>query len=168
MFHSPWLSGRSPLLSLHALLLAACASPPPPAAATPASTAAPSVPPPTAPSAVAVVQAQVDAYNAHDLDAFVGTYADDVVIARRRDNKILTEGKPALRETYAKAFATVPHIHATIAERKLDGDHVVLDHEMVSGAPNDAGRDEPRDAGWVRYEVEQGVIRRVEFLGTSP
>jgi uncharacterized protein (TIGR02246 family) len=112
-----------------------------------------------------VVQAQVDAYNAHDLEAFARTYADDVVITRRKDNKVLTEGKPALREKYAQVFAKVPNVHATIAERKREGDHVVLDHEMVSGSPNDAGKDEPRDAGWVRYEVEQGVIRRVEFLG---
>ncbi len=110
--------GPLPALSLHALLLAACAYRPRrlPLPHRPLRLGATS----DGPSAVAVVQAQVDAYNAHDLDAFVWTGVDDAVIARRRDNKILTEGKPALRETYAKV-ATVPHIHATIAERKLMG-----------------------------------------------
>lgn len=106
----------------------------------------------------------MDAYNAHDVEAFARTYADDIVITRRKDNKVLMEGKDALREKYAKVFAKVPNLHVTIAERKLEGDHVVLDHELVSGTPNDAGQDVPRDAGWARYEVEGGLIRRVEFF----
>jgi hypothetical protein len=48
-----------------------------------------------------------------------------------------------------------------IAERRTEGDDVVFDHEIITGrAPE---RPDPWDVGWVRYQVADGLIRRVEL-----
>ena len=58
-----------------------------------------------------LVQRQLDAYNAQDLDAYVGCYAPDVVVASL--NGAVTEtGRDALRARYAKAFAAAEILNA--------------------------------------------------------
>jgi uncharacterized protein (TIGR02246 family) len=109
--------------------------------------------------AVDVVQAQLEAYNAQDVDKFVATYADDVVVMLR--GKVWIEGKQALRERYGAMFAKYPKNRAKVAERRTEGDRVVVDHEIVTGRAPD--RPDPWDVGWVRYEVDGGLIRRVEL-----
>ncbi len=112
-------------------------------------------------SAVDVVQAQLDAYNAQDLDAFMATYADDIVVTSLSQNAVLVEGKEALRARYAGLFHKYPKNHCRIAERRTEGDNVVLDHEIITGrAPE---KPDPWDAGWVRYEVEGGLIKHVHL-----
>jgi uncharacterized protein (TIGR02246 family) len=113
------------------------------------------------PSAVQVVQRQLEAYNAQDLDAFAATYADDVVITRGPEKSVFVQGKPVLRERYGAMFAKYPNCRARIVERKTEGDRVVLDHEIVTGRGPE--RPDPWDVGFVRYEVENGVIKRVEL-----
>ena len=58
-------------------------------------------------SVEAIAQAQLDAYNAQDLDAYCAFYTDDVVIADV-GGAVSTEGNAALRERYAGAFAKFP------------------------------------------------------------
>jgi uncharacterized protein (TIGR02246 family) len=110
-------------------------------------------------AATDVVQAQLEAYNAQDLEAFVATYANDVVVVR--GGKVVLQGREALRDSYRGMFAKYPKNRATIAERRTEGDRVVLDHEIVTGRAPD--KPDPWDVGWVRYEVEGGLIRRVEL-----
>jgi hypothetical protein len=105
-----------------------------------------------------VVLRQLDAYNAHDLEAFAGTYSDDVLITSA-DGKVLVLGKEGLRERYGKAFAKFPRTHATISESKVEG-NVVRHHEIIRGRPD---KPDPWDAGWVRYEVRDGLIQSVQF-----
>jgi uncharacterized protein (TIGR02246 family) len=109
------------------------------------------------PSSVDVVQKQLDAYNAQDLDAFVATYRDDVVVTA--GGKVIVQGKDALRERYGGLFRKYPNNRARIAERKTEGDSVVLDHEIVTGRAPD--KPDPWDVGWVRYEVADGLIKAV-------
>lgn len=104
-----------------------------------------------------VVQRQVDAYNAHDLDAFARTYANDVTIVRGKE--VFLSGISSLRERYAKTFAEYPNLRMRIVERRLEGDRIVLDHEVATGGPPEKG--DPWDFGWVTYEVDGGLIRRV-------
>jgi uncharacterized protein (TIGR02246 family) len=112
-------------------------------------------------TAADVVQAQTNAYNAQDVDAFAATYAEDAVVARAGSREVLARGRTAIRERYAKMFASFPRNRVRIADRRTEGDAVVLDHEIVTGrAPE---RPDPWDVGVVRYEVEGGVIRRVEL-----
>ena len=109
--------------------------------------------------AAAVVQTQLDAYNKQDLDAFVNTYADDVVVTA--GGKVAVQGKEALRDRYQKLFAKYPKNHADIAERRTEGESVVMDHEIITGRSPD--KPDPWDVGWVRYEVADGLIKSVQL-----
>ncbi len=108
------------------------------------------------PSAVDVVQRQVEAYNAHDLDAFAAAYADDVLITSGK-GEVVVLGKDGLRERYAKIFARSPQASCRVAERRTEGDGVVVDHEIVSGLAGKSWE------GWVRYEVRDGRIKSVQL-----
>ncbi len=112
-------------------------------------------------TAVDVVQAQLNAYNAQDLEAFLSTYAEDAVIVKSGTGKVLASGRTALRERYGALFKRFPSNRARVAERKTEGEGVVLDHEVVTGRGPE--KPDPWDSGWVRYEVASGVIRRVEL-----
>jgi len=109
-------------------------------------------------AAVAVVERQLAAYNAQDLDAFAATYADEVVITDAK-GAVLVQGKEALRARYAGLFAKYPRNRCRVSERRTEGETVVVDHEIITGRSPD--RPDPWDAGWIRYEVEGGLIRRV-------
>ena len=109
------------------------------------------------PSPEAVVQAQLEAYNAHDLDAFAATYADDVELIELPDD-VFVRGIAQLRERYAKAFAD-PTLRADIVNRIVVG-NTVVDHERVR-------RTSPEGPGTIEaiamYVVEKGKITRVWF-----
>ena len=105
-----------------------------------------------------VVQRQIDAYNRHDLDAFAATYSDDVLITSAK-GEVLVLGKEGLRERYGKAFAKYPNLSCTVAERKKDGDAILV-HEIITGRTDKSG---PWDAGWLRYEVKDGLIKSVQL-----
>jgi hypothetical protein len=113
----------------------------------------------TRPTAVDVVQRQLEAYNARDIEAFASTYADDVLITSGAGNVVVL-GKDGLRERYGKAFTKMPKVRARIAERKTEGDNVILDHEIITGWPD---KPDPWDVGWVRYEVRDGKIKSVQL-----
>jgi putative hydrolase of HD superfamily len=114
-----------------------------------------------APSAAEIVQRQVDAYNAHDLEAFVATYTDDVVITVASSGQVVVQGKAALREVFGGLFRGSPTVNARVAEQRTEGDSVVLLHEIITGAGGD--KPDPWDFGWVRYEVQGGRIKAVRF-----
>ncbi|WP_327066663.1 nuclear transport factor 2 family protein [Kitasatospora sp. NBC_01250] len=102
-----------------------------------------------------VVEQQLAAYNSHDIDAFVATYAEDVVINRRTGSPL--QGHQALRDTYTGQFAE-GRCRAEIVGRLTEGDWVV-DHEVAHGLA-----DEPLRV-LVAYRVREGLIDRVDFLG---
>ena len=109
------------------------------------------------PTAEAVVQAQLEAYNARDLDAFIATYADDVKLFELPE-KLLSEGTAAMREQYGTLFKD-ERLHATIVKRIVMADTVV-DHERVRLTF-------PQGPGTVEaiaiYEVRDGRITKVWF-----
>lgn len=80
-----------------------------------------------------VVQAQLDAYNAQDLDRFCGWYAEDCVLADL--NGIVTlEGRAALRARFAKTFADYPQNRAW-SQNRISVGNVVVDHEVGERSP---------------------------------
>ncbi|MFD0573016.1 nuclear transport factor 2 family protein [Kitasatospora gansuensis] len=101
-----------------------------------------------------VVERQLDAYNAHDLDAFVATYAQNVVVHRRDGS--LWEGSEALRDAYRDQFAA-GRCRAEITGRRVEGGWVV-DHETAYGIT-----DEPIHL-LVAYHVRDGLIDQVRFM----
>jgi hypothetical protein len=106
---------------------------------------------PTSPEAV--VQRQLDAYNARDLDALLATYAPD---ARQYalPATLLATGHAEMRPRFAARFLE-PDLHARLLQRAVMG-NIVIDHEEVS-------RTFPEGPGRVDlvaiYEVVDGLIR---------
>lgn len=104
-----------------------------------------------------VVQAQLEAYNRHDLDAFAATYAPEVRGYRYPDRLMFT-GLAELRSTYGQFFASAPAVRARVVRRIVHG-NFVIDHEEVTGMP---------DGQTLRavaiYEVRDGRIASVRFI----
>nr|WP_314546253.1 nuclear transport factor 2 family protein [uncultured Massilia sp.] len=100
----------------------------------------------------AVVQRQLDAYNARDVDALLATYAPD---ARQYEHpgKLLATGADEMRERMAVRFRE-PNLHARLLQRAVMG-NIVIDHEEVT-------RTFPEGTGTVNmvaiYEVVDGRI----------
>lgn len=77
-----------------------------------------------------VVQEQVEAYNRHDIEAFLKTYSPAVKLYDFPD-KETASGLDVMRERYGKLFQREPDLHVRIARRIVQGD-CVIDHEEVS------------------------------------
>lgn len=105
---------------------------------------------------LAPVEAQLAAYNAQDVDAFVECFAEDVVIEDGA-GQVLSTGRAVMRENYARMFATYRENRAEILHRIVQGPYVV-DHERITGRTP-----EPYFAVAI-YRVEGGLIRHVRFL----
>jgi hypothetical protein len=108
-----------------------------------------------------VVQRQLDAYNARDVNALMATYADD---AQQFEHPatLLVSGAAQLRERITARFRE-PNLHARLIRRIVMG-QVVIDHEEVS-------RTFPEGTGKIElvaiYEVRDGKISTARFL-TGP
>jgi uncharacterized protein (TIGR02246 family) len=107
-------------------------------------------------SAIEVVQRQLDAYNAQDLEAFIACFAPDCVIADLH-GAVTQQGIDAIRARYAKLFAEFPDNHARLVNRIAVG-NVVVDHEDITRA---AGA---RFQAAAIYTVRDGRIARVDFV----
>jgi hypothetical protein len=108
----------------------------------------------------ALVQLQLDAYNARDLDRFVAAYGDDVRVFRPPDPAASIVGKAALAEYYATQRFNLPGLHAELVNRMLLGNKVI-DHERISGV-----RERPFDVAAV-YEVANDLIRTAWFFAAA-
>lgn len=120
------------------------------------------VPPGEAPAASpeAVVQRQVEAYNAHDLDAFVACYGPEISFCTL-DGKVNPEqGLAALRQGYKELFARFPRLRVTILRRIVQG-RFVVDQERAEGMGA-----EPVTVTAI-YETSGGKIIRVWFIEGS-
>ncbi|MBX3470373.1 MAG: nuclear transport factor 2 family protein [Planctomycetes bacterium] len=110
-------------------------------------------------TAADLAQRQLDAYNAHDIEAFVACFAEDVVVADVRTGAVIMQGREAMHARYGALFAR-PALHAALVSRTTLGDDVVLDVERVAGLRDDGGE---VDAVAI-YERRGDVIARVWFV----
>jgi hypothetical protein len=78
-----------------------------------------------------VVDAQIEAYRAKDVEQFLSHYTDDVSVVLF-DGTPMFADKQVMREQYGRLFAGSPDLHLTIANRMTAGEFVV-DEEHVSG-----------------------------------
>ena len=108
-------------------------------------------------SPVEIAQAQLDAYNAQDLDAYCGFFTEDVVVADLNGN-VTCEGQAAYRARYKDAFALFPENKATLLNRIVVGD-TVIDHERVMRGPQG-----PEFEVAAIYSFRDGKIARVDFV----
>jgi imidazolonepropionase-like amidohydrolase len=75
-----------------------------------------------------IVQRQVNAYNAHDLETFLSFYADTAVIYESPD-KPLAKGKDEMRKTYS-FLKNAAGLHASVVNRIVVGNRV-CDQERI-------------------------------------
>jgi hypothetical protein len=99
-----------------------------------------------------VVQAQLDAFNARDVEALLRTYADDAQLFEHPD-KLLASGAAEIRDRYTARFGE-PNLHASLLKRIVCG-ATVVDYERVT-------RTFPDGAGEIElvmiYQVSRGRI----------
>jgi hypothetical protein len=114
-----------------------------------------SPPVPKMSAAEKLVQEQLEAYNRHDIDAFLKTYSAEIKLYEFPDKEI-SSGQGAMRKTYGRLFDREPDRKARIAKRIVQGDYVI-DHEEVSGG----GREFKAVA---IYQVKDDKIVSVWFL----
>src|SRR5471032_3287320 len=106
----------------------------------------------------AVVQAQLDAYNAHDVDALIAIYADDAQ-QFQHPATLLAQGSAQIRARFASRFAAA-RPHARLVKRIAVGD-MVIDHEIVSSAAAEG----PGSVELVAmYQVQDGRIAKAWFI----
>jgi dienelactone hydrolase len=116
----------------------------------------PAAPPPPSPypAPVEVVSRQLEAYNRHDLEAFLTAFAPNVRMYSR-DGSVMS-GRRRLRETYGPRLAT-GRCRAEIVNRIAEGSWVV-DQEIAHGI-------EPQPIRVLAaYRVVEGLIVEVRFL----
>ena len=107
-----------------------------------------------------VVDAQIEAYRAKDVERFLSHYADDASVVLF-DGTPMFADKQAMREQYGQLFAGSPDLHLTVASRMTAGDFVV-DEEHVSGMHFG---DMPTEMTALSvYRVTHGKITRVTLL----
>lgn len=102
----------------------------------------------------ALVQFQLDAYNAHDVESFLSVYANDVEIYNF-PNILTTKGKADMRKEYDFLNKT-PKLFCKLLNRIVQS-NMVIDHEEVHGFG-----DKPF-YGIAIYIIENGKIAKVYF-----
>jgi len=109
-------------------------------------------------SIAAAAQAQLDAYNARDIDAFAHAYTEDVELIDLATGSVFCRGIDELRSRYGRQFSEHPNLHCRLISRIVCPPYVI-DEEDVSGlAPSGQVH------AVATYECCDGKIRRAWFL----
>ncbi|MCA0132180.1 nuclear transport factor 2 family protein [Winogradskyella alexanderae] len=103
----------------------------------------------------AIVQRNLDAYNARDIDAFMKDYADDIKLYTY-PNTLRTEGKETMRKGYKDWFDRTPDLRAFIKQRIVIGNKVIDEEQVTANG-------QIFNAVAI-YEVENGLITTVTFI----
>lgn len=108
-------------------------------------------------SNVDIVQAQLEAYNAQNVDALAAEYAPDIVIANLNAGPNY-EGIATFREKHIALFKQHPQNKVTLLNRIALGD-TVIDHEKVERSPGG----ETFHVAAI-YTLKGGKIVRTDFV----
>jgi imidazolonepropionase-like amidohydrolase len=106
------------------------------------------------PTAVELADQQLAAYNAHNLEAFLAPYADDVEIYDLNTGKLQVKGKDAMRKQYS-FLNTVKVLHCNLLNRIVEK-NMVIDHEEIIASQG-------KFYGVAIYETRDGKITKVWF-----
>jgi len=103
----------------------------------------------------AIVQNQLDAYNARNLKAFVNTYSKEIKVYNF-PNQLSYEGKDALTDRYKSFFESTPDLHCKIKNRIIIGNKIIDKEKITING----------ETHWAVaiYEVENGKIAKVTFV----
>lgn len=104
-----------------------------------------------------IVDRQLHAYNARDVEAYCALFAPDAVLFKLNTGQELARGIDGIRAYYTTRFAN-PRLHCEIARRIELGDFVI-DHEIVTGVT---------ESGVLEvvaiYEVRDSLIQTVRLI----
>ncbi len=104
-----------------------------------------------------LVQQQVNAFNARNIDAFLAPYSDRIELYNFPD-QLIGKGIEVMRQQYGATFNQFPNLHCEIKGRIVKGNFVV-DHESITGL----GQPESMEAIAI-YEVSEGKIVKAWFV----
>ena len=102
-----------------------------------------------------IVNIQLDAYNARDIDKFVETYSEDIEIYNL-NGEMMMKGHAQLRERYDALFKNTPNLKCRIENRiiinnkVIDKENVIMNERIVEAV--------------AIYEVVEGKIKKVTFV----
>lgn len=113
--------------------------------------------------AVHLAQAQLDAYNARDLERFLEPYSDSVQVFNFPSQPRMS-GKAAMRQVYGSFFASAPNLHCKL-EQRMVMDSIVIDQERVTGATDDPTK---VIRALAIYTISKGKISQVRFVMGHP
>jgi uncharacterized protein (TIGR02246 family) len=108
-------------------------------------------------SAASIVDALVEAYNAHDAHAFAALFTEDAV-AYEHPGTPAQIGRSNIQAYYEKRFAELPDLRTEVLHRIIVGEYII-DHERVV-----------REKGQPPFEtvainlVRDGVIHRLDIV----
>lgn len=102
-----------------------------------------------------IIQKQLDAYNARDIDAFLATYSKDIKLYNFL-GELETNGIEAMRKGYTNFFESTPNLNCEIKNRIIIGNNVI-DEESITANGNTFNT-------VAIYEVENGKIAKVTFV----
>ena len=103
----------------------------------------------------AIVQRQQNAYNAHNINAFMDTYADDIELYDYPAT-LFTKGKETMRKVYEGMFKQVSNLYCQVESRIVIGNKII-DKEKVRVGTQTV-------AAVAVYEVEKGKIKKITFI----
>ena len=105
----------------------------------------------------AVVQAQLDAYNAQNIEMFADLFAEDAEIFMNiGDEEPGMIGREEIHSRYGKMFIENPQNKSTLMGRMVQG-NFVFDHEYITGRSSSVKI-------VAIYEVQDGLIQRAWFV----
>lgn len=106
-----------------------------------------------------IVDGQLAAYNARDLDAFVSFFADDIPVLTFPSGEIMADRSgPAFRERFRAIFESSPGLKAELVSRVVQG-RIVVDQELITGSLGGETR-----RAVALYEVGETKIERMWFV----
>ena len=109
------------------------------------------------PSPREIVNRQLLAYNAQDIDSYCALFAPDAKISDLVTGQMICDGLDEIRKVYTARFSDNTHLHYLVHQR-MEGPQFAIDMETVRGLP----------AGNLHimaiYEVRDGLIRTLRFI----
>jgi hypothetical protein len=104
-----------------------------------------------------IVNRQLIAYNAHDIDDYCALFAEDATVSMLATGETICDGLGGIRDFYAKRFTDNPRLHCMVHQH-MDGADFAIDRETVSGLPSG-------DLHIIAiYEVREGLIHSLKFI----
>ena len=105
-----------------------------------------------------IANAQLAAYRARDLEAFMALFAPEAFIEDLHTGQRRAVGRAAITEIYRARFRDNPDLACTI-HAQMDLGDFAIDHETVSGLADGSSF-----SAIAIYEVRDGLIRSVRFI----